>query len=429
MKIVIIGAGSRSFGWGQLVDILGCDDLKGRGVTLTLVDQSPEALDRMTRFAELIRRTNGADATIESTTDRTEALPGADYVICAVARKRYELWEQDYRIPLSYGFRHCLGENGGPGALFHALRSLELVMPICRDVERLCPQAVFLNFTNPEMRVLNTILHLTPVKAYGLCHGVGGAMHQVARYAGRPVDQLKFTSAGLNHIFTLLKVEDQATGEDILPAMKARGAADPDAPPLWRKFIDLFDVFSYPSDDHIGEYVSFGWEDHPLTWHYGQECRKVSLQTSPPKRPSIEDYLEGRAQPDRWLTRPSGELAVPIICACQSGRPRWCEAVNVLNTDGWIENLPRDTTVELPAVADADGIHPQHVGALPEPFAALLRRQCEIVALTTEAWRTRSRRTLLQALLLDPCVNSLDNARRMLDEMLALQSEFLPTFE
>ena len=217
MKVVIIGAGSNSFGRGQIIDILNSRELHGRGLTLTLVDTRPDALGLMARFAVMVRDAAGSDATIEHTTDRCEALPGADYIVCAVARKRMELWEQDFRVPLSYGFRHCLGENGGPGAVFHALRSLELVIPICRDAERLCPDALFLNFTNPETRVLHAILHLTKVKAAGLCHGVFSVMPFIQKYTGRPAGEFRVTSAGINHFYCLRRVEDKATGEDILP--------------------------------------------------------------------------------------------------------------------------------------------------------------------------------------------------------------------
>lgn len=429
MKIVIIGAGSLSFGWSQLVDLLSEEDLKGRDVKLTLVDENAEALDRMTRFAEFIRKANDADAKIEAVADRCEALVGADYVICAVARKRYELWEQDYRVPLSYGFRHCLGENGGPGALFHALRSIELVLPICRDMERLCPDAIFLNFTNPEARVLHAILHLTKIKAYGLCHGVFAAMRQVANYTERPVSDFKFTSGGMNHLYMLLSVEDLKTGKDILPDLKAQALADETAPPLWRKLIRVFDAFSYPSDDHIGEYLSYGWEDHGLRWHYGLESREVERNESPCEDATIEDYLEGRREADERITGGGREHAVPIICDIELNRGNWREAVNVLNTEGYVENLPREAAVEVPAIVDAQGVHPQHVGALPEAFAAVIRRQCDLISLLTEAYRTRDRNVLLQALLMDPCVNSLDNAEKLIDTMFTLQKDFLPEFK
>ncbi|MBM3189481.1 MAG: hypothetical protein FJZ90_12245, partial [Chloroflexi bacterium] len=278
MKIVLIGAGSRSFGRGQVVDILQAPEFRGQDVALSLVDADPAALDVMARFAERVKTHVQSDVHLEATTDRRAALPGADYVIIAVARQRMALWEQDFRVPLAHGFRHCLGENGGPGALFHALRSLELVLPICRDVEALCPDALVMNFTNPEARVLHAICHLTRVKAAGFCHGVFGALRAVERYLDRPAETLDVVSAGMNHFFCLLRVRDKETGEDLLPELHRCVLRDdsPQTPPLFRRMVELFGVFSYPSDDHIGEYLSFGSEFHGVKWPYGLESRPVS---------------------------------------------------------------------------------------------------------------------------------------------------------
>jgi alpha-galactosidase len=295
MKIVLIGAGSQSFGLGQIVDLMSATELRGRQVTLTLVDEDPAALERMLRVAARVRQARGADLTLESTPDRRVALPGATYVIVAVARRRYELWEQDYRVPKAYGFNHVLGENGGPGAVFHALRSFELILPICRDVEKLCPDAWLINFTNPEARVLHAILRLTRVKAIGICHGVFSALDLLAHYLGRPVDDLDVISAGMNHFYAILRCRDRRTGADLLPAALAAARADtsPHQSPLFREFARVFDVFTFPSEDHIGEYVSFGAEFHGGKWPYGIEARQVRRQ--PAAEPAVlDEYARGR---------------------------------------------------------------------------------------------------------------------------------------
>ena len=429
MRIILIGAASRSFGLGQIIDVLRCPDLRGRSVTLALVDGDAAALDLMTRVAQRARSHLQTDVQLESHTDRRAALPGADYVITAVARRRYELWEQDYRVPLAYGFHHVLGENGGPGALFHALRSFELIIPICRDVERLCPDALVMNFTNPEARVLHAISHLTRVKAAGFCHGVFGAMARICKYLGKDEEELDIVSAGMNHFYCILKVWEKSTGVDLLPQAVQMAAEDASAPPVFRTFAQVYDVFTFPSDDHIGEYLTFGAEFHGALWPYGRERRKVRLQEAP-EPDYLTEYATGkRPADDPKITAGSHELTVPIICDIELKRDSYRPAVNVLNREGYIENLPRHSAVEVPARVDAEGIHPLHVGALPESFAAFIRPQCTIHDLLTEAYRTGSRKLLLQALLLDPNVNSVRNAERMLDEMLNLQSEFLPRFQ
>ena len=427
LKIVIIGAGSASFGRGMIVDLLRAEELAGRAVEAWLVDIDPQALSRMQRFAELVKAHVGSEVRIRATTDRSEALPGASYVLTAVSTHRYELWEQDFRVPLAHGFRHPLGENGGPGALFHSLRSLKLIMPICRDIELLCPDALMLNFANPEARVLDAILHLTQVRAIGLCHGVFSAIRFVSQYLDIPIESFELTSAGMNHFYAVLKVIDKESGEDLLPDLIARAQADDSfAPSVWKKFIDVFGWLTYQSDDHIGEYVSYGAEFAGTAWHYGLECRRVG-DRRPGRTDAIAACLDNRPL-DESILRRSGEIAIPVICDIELNRRRRHDAVNVLNVEGYIANLPRTAVVEVPAYCDGRGVHPIAVGEISEPHAAYVRTQLSIQRLTTEAYRTRSKNLLLQALLLDSAVNSITEAEKMLDEMLDLQQAFLPEF-
>jgi len=428
MKIVIIGAGSSSFGRGQVADILQAKDLNRRDTVLCLVDSDSAALERMMKVAGRIREHVKSDIRLENATDYRPALPGAKYVVIAVARKRHELWEQDFRIPLSYGFKHCCGENGGPGALFHALRSFELVIPICRAVEKSCPDAFVLNFTNPEARVLHAISHLTKAKAAGFCHGFYGAHNAISRYLNQPPEQLAITSAGLNHFYCVLSVKEKSTGRERLADVIRLAADDPSAEPLFRKIAQLFGVFTFPSDNHIGEYLAYGAEFYGTKWIHGLECRKVPLAAVPPSSP-LDEYAKGlRPMADPEILRLSGELVVPVISDIEFDRNRLHAAVNVINRDGYIDNLPRSGVVEVPGIVNASGIHPQHVGSIPEIFAVYSRTQYAIHELLTEAYRTGSKRLLLQALLLDPVVNSITGAEKMLDEMLELQKDYLPSF-
>ncbi len=434
-KIVLIGAGSRSFGRGQIADVLQSPELAGEGVTLSLVDRDPGALELMTKLAARIGEHAHSDVEIESHTDHRKALEGASFVVTAVALERMKLWEQDYRVPLSYGFRHVLGENGGPGALFHALRSLELVIPICRDVERICPQALLLNFTNPEQRVLHAILTLTKVKAAGICHGIGGALGALADLLDCRTEDIEVTSAGLNHFYVVLKAVDKRSGADRLPEALAKVLSEEGRkyPPLFKKFAEVFGVFTFPSDDHIGEYVAWGAEYEGAKWPYGQESRPVRRPEAGPsseaRGPTLEDFAEGTAPLGRDILAPSGEATVRIICDIVKDRADRVSAVNVLNSGGYIENLPREAVVEVPATVDRAGLHPEKVGAIPEPIATYMRTQTTITSLVTEACRTRRKKLLLQALLSDPVVNSIAAAERMLDEMLELQRDFLPSFD
>jgi alpha-galactosidase len=427
MKIVLIGAGSRSFGRGQVNDILQSEELRDLPVELLLVDEDANALATMLKFAQRVRDHVGSDIVVKSTTEREDALPGADFVITAVERKRMELWEQDYRIPHAYGFKQIMGENGGPGALFHALRTIDIVVPVAQDIERLCPDAWLLNFTNPEARVLHAVSHLTKAKAAGFCHGVFTALDALASYTGVSREQMDVVSAGINHFYAILKCCDVRSGKDLLPEAIEAVANDPNAQPLFRRFAQTFDVFTFPSDDHIGEYFSWATDPHPVKWPFGIEFQNVPV-TTVDGGPSLDDWADGTAPLDDTALQCSGEDTVPVIAATVLDRETRFHAVNVLNTDGYIINMPRSAAVEVPATADAAGIHPESVGMLPEPFASFLRTQADITELVTEAYRSRSRKVLLQALLIDPVVDSITQVERMLDDMLETQKDWLPEF-
>lgn len=430
VTIVVIGAGS-SFGRGILADIMGAPELRELRCRAILVDTNPEALDRMYRFGVLLRDRCDAKVTLEQTPDREQALRDADYVLTSVAIRRYPLWEQDFRVPLAYGFRHVLGENGGPGALFHALRNFELMLPIARDMERLCPDALLLNFTNPESRIIMAVTRLTKVRAVGLCHGAMACLQGVAKILCRSLDELAVVTGGLNHFFWLTKVTDKKTGEDLYPRLRDRVLHDPEcpaAPPLVRKMVGIFGYYTYPSDDHIGEYLSFAHEFTGVKWGYGQESRPVPLHDPPAATHLLDDYVSGRRPLDEAATRKSGELAIPIVLDIECDRCRWEWAVNVPNIAGYVANLDREAIVEVPAMVDREGVHPQSIGALPDALAAFSARQVSIQKLLVEAYAQRSRNLLLQALLLDPVVDSVERAERMLDDMLELQKDYLPVF-
>ncbi|NQT18744.1 MAG: hypothetical protein HQ592_03500 [Planctomycetes bacterium] len=430
LKIVAMGACSRAFGPRVINDIVLDKDLtQARDVEVVLVDMDADRLDLVARLAERCAEFGGSSVRFSATTDGEVALRGAHFVLVSVAVKRLPLWEQDFRIPLSLGIKHCLGENGGPGAIFHALRNFELVIPMCRDIERLCPDAWVLNFTNPEARILTAILTLTRVRAVGLCHGFHDLHDTVQRMLQRPLNELDVRSAGMNHFFALYHLSDRKTGQDLLPELKARIAANPDRlRPLVRYFYDTFGVLGYNSDDHIGEYLAYAHEFTGLGWSLGIEHRKVPAHEQP-QPDHFAEYLSGQRQVDESFVRPSGELAVPIITDMALDRTQWRPAVNVLNTQGYIPNLAPDGCIEVPATVDANGVHPEHVGELPEAFAAMIRLQHSIIKLLVEAYRTRSRRALLQALLLDPLIETTAQAHKLIDIMFDLQAEYLPQFD
>lgn len=429
VKIVAIGAGSSSFGRSIIVDAMHSKEMNKIDCTLALVDVNAKALDRMMSLANRVREHLGSRIRVEGTTERRKALPNADFVITSVAIKRMSLWEQDFRVPLSYGFKQALGENGGPGGIFHALRNFELTIPICRDIESLCPGALLLNYTNPESRIVMAINSLTKVRVAGLCHGVNMARDAASQVLERPIGKLKIITGGLNHFFWVLRVNDADTGEDLYPELRRRIIKNKPVPlqPFVRKLVEIFGYLTIPSDDHVGEYLQFASEFTGSKWPYGLESRRVPREEDT-KANWLDPYASGEKQLDEKVLAPSGELAIPIILDVALDRRRWEPSVNVLNDELYVDNLPRDAVVEIPAMVDTKGIHPEHVGPVPEPLAAFNRLEISIQKAVVEAYRTRSRRLLLQALLLCPQVTSVTDAEKLMDDMLDLQREYLPEF-
>lgn len=446
IKVVLVGAGSASFGSRTVLDALGNPDLNKLDVELVLFDVDARNLETVFRFAQLVQQRTDSRVRLAMTTDRREALKDADYVVTSVARRRNELWALDFRIPLALGFKHVYGENGGPGGAFHTLRSLELMIPIARDMAKLCPKALLLNYTNPESRVCLAVNKLTSITCVGLCHGVMATTQEVAHILRRPVDRIKVTAAGINHFHWVMDVREVGTGKNLYPDLKRRVDRNPDLlGPLTRKLWDLFGLMPFHADCHTGEYLAFAHEFRGAELHWGRPWEPVRVTGTelPSERGLLAShaavsrddacerlgpYLTGEMKLKKADLAVSRELAMPIVCNIELDLRKRVYAVNMPNTNGAIENLPHHAIVEVPALVDRKGIHPEQVGPLPEAIAELCRRQVAVQEHLVEAYRTGSRKILLQALLLDPVVDSVAKAEQLIDDMIALQGDFLPTF-
>lgn len=444
LKIALIGAGSRSFGPATIRDVLLSDVLADRGVRLVLMDIDAERLPEMEAYARTVDREIGRGAAIEATTDLERALDGADFVVKAIDFRRFFYWAQDWHIARKHGFKQIFGENGGPGSLFHALRNMGPTVQIARAMERLCPGAPLLSYTNPEHKLCEAVSRLTKVQAVGLCHGVFMGMHQVARLLERNVEDLDMAACGINHFTWFQYIRDRRTGEDLYPELReAERAADPlhdwHEIGLGRILLRRFGLWPSPGANHYGEYIRWADEFYcselqfysdpaeGYPWQGGEQPEWLySLSSNPTARPPRKEAAPPERLEDAPL-RPSGELAAPIMEALACGVARRLEAVNVPNR-GTIPNLPDDMVVEAPADADREGLHPVAMQPLPEAIAAMLRLQGSIHQILVEAFAEGSKEKLLQAVLLEPTVDSYRRAVEFVDEMLRLQEDVLPAF-
>src|SRR4051794_16518003 len=214
--IVLIGAGSTSFGLSTLHDLYGDDVFAGS--TIRLVDLDAAAIERMRQVAGALEAGTHRDITVEAYTDRKDALPGADAIVISVEVDRDRRWVLDYEIPRRHGVEHVLGENAGPGGLSHALRTIPLVAGIARDVSRLAPHALLINFTNPEGRICTAFRRHVDQPIIGLCHEVELSRRRFADIIGSPI---QCRAAGLNHLTALLDARDPSTGADLTKELHA----------------------------------------------------------------------------------------------------------------------------------------------------------------------------------------------------------------
>jgi alpha-galactosidase len=457
-KIVCIGAGSYSFGLTTLVSLLRSEVLKGS--QLVLVDRHEAHLEIMAELVQWLNQAWDSQMTVSAHTDHRAALPGANFVINAIeVSPREGLWESDYRIPLKYGVRQPYAENSGPGGFAHAARNIMPVLQIAWDMEVLCPDAWFINFTNPMQRICAAVHRHSSIKVIGLCHqlGAGYAMvgkalakdlditispsftstHASPRYSAgmfaasvQALEKVKITAAGLNHFTWMLALRNRQTGEDLYPRFRERWQRLPEGfEPLTRRVFDAFGLFPIPGDEHLCEYLPWvsdpttqPWEKYELElyeWAEHSQAREdkwVGLQQATQTRQNPEEYVPNYSE---------GALEV-IENIVQDSDLLW-EAVNIPN-EGQIPNLPEGAIIELPGLLNVRGATGIPLGPLPEGIAELLRREVTISHLCVDSVAAGDRELALQALLLDPVIRDMDIARQILDDYLLTYREHLPTF-
>ncbi len=439
-KIVLIGAGSTSFGVDTLADLFA-RRAHLRGSHIALCDLDGAKLARVARLAERINAATDANFKITNTTDYRAALPGAEFVVISVEQNRLARWKRDWEIPRQYGIRHVLGENGGPGAVTHSLRVIDLVLGIAREIEQRAPNAYLLNYSNPMSRVMLAITRYTRLRAVGLCHqglyGYFSAAYVLgisnyfdphwhpAPLAREFQEKLSLQMAGLNHITWIQSLRDRATGRDLYPEFRARlRDLPPSFEPLSRRLCDAFGLYPATGDDHAGEYFSFAHETSDLKGYDFDKyaARGVELDAR------VERANQDDAALKEFVAWDTAERAATIITGIMNDARAYEIAVNVVN-HGALPGLPDWAVVEVPGVVTANGILPVRVPALPPALTAVLNQQVAIQDRVVEAAVHGDRTAALQALLLDPLVTSFVDAEKMLDELLAAHQDLLPKFK
>jgi len=435
-KITFIGAGSFGFTRTLVRDILTFPLLADS--TLCLMDIDEERLSYITRAVQRIVKEGKYPAKVEATRDREKALTGANAVLCTILAGGLDVWRHDIEIPKKYGVDTNIGDTRGPSGIFRALRTIPVMLGICRDMERLCPDAILLNYTNPMAMLCRAMQRETKVRVTGLCHSVQGTAEMLARWIGAPAHEVDYLCAGINH--QAWYVEYKWKGKDAYPLLRAAVEKEE----IYNEEIVRNEMFK-----HLGYYVTeSSGHNSEYNWWFRKRpdlIEKYCLHGTgwnPGKYGYILDEYGNREKTwksdiAKWLEDPKPldlkrgkEYAAYIINAYMGGEPFRFNG-NVANR-ALITNLPEGACVEVPVFADRQGFNPVHVGALPPQCAALTGTSVAVEEMAIEACLAGDPTGVFRAVAFDPlsaAVLSLAEIRQMVNEMLEKNRAHLPTFK
>jgi alpha-galactosidase len=412
-RIAFVGAGSTVFTRNLVSDVLSHPEL--RDSTFALMDIDPARL----RTSELVVRSLGATH-VEATEDRRAALDGADYVVTSFQVGGYRpATVTDFEVPKRHDLRQTIGDTLGIGGIMRGLRTIPVLLDVCRDMEDVCPDALMLQYANPMAMLCWAVAEASSVRSVGLCHSVQHTAALLARDLG--LDSVDYEVAGINHLAFFLRLEHE--GEDLYPAL--REVEPPDDNRVRYELLKHFGFFVTESSEHLAEYVP--WfikrarpelidEFHVPLDEYLRRCEA-----------QVAEWEELASSLDDPAVERSDEYGAHIIHALETGEP-FAFNGNVMN-DGLIDNLP-PCCVEVPCIADRTGITPQPVGPIPPQLAALMRTNVNVQELTVEAALTGKREYVYQAAMLDPHTGaelSLGEIHELVDALLEAHGDLVPT--
>jgi len=441
-KITLIGAGSAVFTRNLCSDVLLAPAL--RDSTISLMDIDAHRLRTARDLVQDIVDRRDLGAHVEATSDRREAVRGADYVVTTFQQGGLEAYALDIEIPQRYGVEQCVGDTLGPGGVFRALRTIPVLLDLCDEMDELAPEALLLNYVNPMAANCWAVDRAAGRPHVGLCHSVQGTGEMLAGWAGVPYQEANFLCAGINHQAFFL--EFRRGRKDLYPALweAIRGEDIRGREPVRVELMEHFGFFVTESSGHASEYAPYfrksarmveedlvprfkdeadHWFDFGRTGGYLRHCLEV-LEESQEHYQQSPDGEAGDLPTER-----THEYGSYIIEAVETNEPIRVNG-NVPNA-GLIEGLPHGCCVEVPCLVDAGGVQPTVVGYYPPQLAALNRTNINVQELIVEAALTGNAEAAHHAVMLDPltaAVCTLPEIRSMVGEMLDAQARWLPQF-
>ena len=438
MKITFMGAGSTVFARNVIGDCMCSEAL--RDSVFALYDIDGQRLEESRTILEAMRQTKGGFGKIEcylGVENRKEALRGADFVVNAIQVGLYDPCTIiDFEVPKKYGLRQTIGDTLGIGGIMRGLRTINVLKDFAADIEEVCPDAWFLNYTNPMAILAGYMQRYTGVNTVGLCHSVQVCSESLLNRVGME-DKLEGRRdfiAGINHMAWLLKIEDK-DGNDLYPEIKARidaKIADPDCYDKVRlEYIKNFGYYCTESSEHNAEYNMFY-----IKSKYPELIEKYNIPLDEYPRRCVAQIEGWKKEYEEILKngvkdhQRSHEYASWIMESIVTNTPYQIGG-NVLNKNHLITNLPAEACVEVPCLVNGNGITPTYVGALPVQCAAMNMTNINVQLLTIEAARTLKKEHIYQAAMLDPHTGSeldIDTIKKMVDDLIEAHGDFLPKY-
>jgi len=440
VKITFMGAGSTVFAKNVLGDCLCVDSLKDSEICLYDIDAERLKESEMMLHA-INRNINGGRAKIKTflgPEQRKEALRSADFVVNAIQVGGYDPCTIiDFEVPKKYGLRQTIGDTLGIGGIMRALRTIPVLEDFARDMEEVCPNAYFLNYTNPMSILTGYMLRYTPIKTVGLCHSVQVCSKHLLESLGMEdkLEGRRELIAGINHMAWLLEIYDK-NGVDLYPEIRKRAAEKNEKEKhkdmVRFEYIKRLGYYCTESSEHNAEYNFFF-----IKSKYPELIDKYNIPLDEYPRRCVYQIEQWKKLRDELVENPNlthsrtEEYASYIIDAIVNNRP-FKIGGNVLNTGGLIENLPAEACVEVPCMVDGTGIHPCHVGRLPVQLAAMNMTNINVHLITIEAAVTRKKEHIYHAAMLDPHTGSeltIDEIVSMVDDLIEAHGSWLPEFK
>ena len=428
-RITLVGAGSTVFAKNIIGDVISYPELAD--CTIALFDIDAERLKTSKIVAEKLVALIGAPTPIEATMDRREALTGADFVISMIQVGGYRPSTViDFEIPKKYGLRQTIADTLGIGGIMRGLRTIPVLVDVAKEMEEVCPNALFLNYVNPMAMNCWAIGRASDISTVGLCHSVQGTAGELAKDIGVPIDEINYECAGINHMAFYTRFERD--GQDLYPEIRQVLAEDrqPDTNRVRYEILKRFGYFVTESSEHFSEYVPwFIKRDRPelieeFNIPLDEYPRRCENQIA--KWESMRVEYEGDAPIEH---KRSHEYASRIILGKVTGDPQVIYG-NFPN-HGLIDNLPEGCCVEVACLVDKNGFQPTAFGRLPVQLAALMQTNINVQALTVEAAITGKKEYIYQAAALDPHTAaelSLDQIWNLVDDLIEAHGDYLPVY-